>query len=161
MRRGCQSARKPCRRRRAASSNRSICRRWWAERFERLGSSVSGLMVWRDLDLGVSCGVLNPEGAWRTMVPLAADPRTTRPEYRNEMGRLAPPELRGCGRYYFVSRHQTEAGKEWKIDVSLWSPGAPQGPHAEELGRRLTPETRLATCGSRTRGTVYPPTQIG
>jgi hypothetical protein len=115
-------------------------------RFERLGSSVSGLMVWRDLDLGVSCGRLSPERAWETMVPLAAHPRTTRLSYRNEMGRLAPPELRGHGRYYFVVRHQTETGEEWKIDVSLWSPESPPGPlgHAEQMRRRLTPETRLA-----------------
>jgi hypothetical protein len=117
-----------------------------AGRFERLGSSVSGLMVWRDLDLGVSCGVLGAERAWETMVPLAAHPRTMRLSYRNEIGPLAPLELRGYGRYYFVARHQTEAGSEWKIDVSLWSPESPPGPlaHAEELRRRLTPETRLA-----------------
>ncbi len=117
-----------------------------AGRFERLGSSVSGLMVWRDLDLGASCGWLSPERAWETMAPLAAHPRTTRVEYRNETGRLAPPELRGHGRYYFVARHETEAGEEWKIDVSLWAPESPPGPlaHAEEMRRRLTPETRLA-----------------
>src|SRR5918993_1229672 len=117
-----------------------------AGRFERLGSSVSGLMVWRDLDLGASCGDLRPERAWETMVPLAAHLRTTWLEYRNETGRLAPPELRGYGRYYFVARHETDAGDEWKIDVSLWSPEAPPGPsaHAEELLRRLTPEMRIA-----------------
>jgi hypothetical protein len=117
-----------------------------AGRFERLGSSVSGLMVWRDVDLGVSCGLLSPEGAWDAMLPLAVHPRTAQLEYRNEIGRLAPHELKGYGRYYFVARHETEAGDEWKIDVSLWSPEAPPGPsaHAEELLRRLTPETRLA-----------------
>ena len=117
-----------------------------AGRFERLGSSVSGLMVWRDLDLGVSCGVLSREKAWETMVPLVAHPSTTRLSYRNEIGRFTPPELRGYGRYYFVARHQTEAGGEWKIDVSLWSPESPPGPlaHAEQLRRQLTPETRLA-----------------
>jgi len=117
-----------------------------AGRFERLGSSVSGLMAWQDIDLGASCGRLSPERAWETMVPLAAHPRTTRLDYRNETGRLAPPELRGYGRYYFVAHHETDAGDEWKIDVSLWSPEAPPDPlaHAEDLRRRLTPETRLA-----------------
>jgi hypothetical protein len=117
-----------------------------AGRFERLGSSVSGLMVWRDLDLGASCGRLSPERAWETMVPLAAHPRTTRLYYSNEIGRLAPPELRGYERYYFVAHLETGAGDEWKIDVSLWSPESPPGPlaHAEELRRQLTPETRLA-----------------
>ena len=59
---------------------------------------------------------------------------------------LAPPELRGYGRYYFVAHHETDAGDEWKIDVSLWSPESPPGPlaHPQELRRRLTPETRLA-----------------
>ena len=117
-----------------------------AGRFERLGSSVSGLMVWRDLDLGVSCGRLSPERAWEAMMTLAAHPRTTRLDYRNEVGRLTPPELRGYGRYYFVAHHETEAGDEWKIDVSLWSPESPPGllAHPEELRRQLTPETRLA-----------------
>ena len=117
-----------------------------AGRFERLGSSVSGLMVWRDLDLGASCGRLSPERPWETMVPLSAHPRTTRLDYSNEIGRLAPPELRGYGRYYFVAHHETDAGDEWKIDISLWSPESPPGPlaHAEELRRQLTPETRLA-----------------
>jgi hypothetical protein len=86
-----------------------------AGRFERLGSSVSGLMVWRDLDLGASCGRLSPERAWETMVPLAAHPRTTRLDYSNEIGRLAPPELRGYGRYYFVAHHETCESDEWKI----------------------------------------------
>ena len=115
-------------------------------RFERLGSSVSGLMVWRDLDLGVSCGLLDPARAWETIVPLAAHPRTRRLDYRNETGRFVPPELRGYGRYYFVARHETDAGHEWKIDISLWTPESPPGPpaHAEEMRRRLTPETRLA-----------------
>src|SRR5215204_398501 len=68
-----------------------------AGRFEQLGSSVSRLMVWRDLDLGASCGRLSPEQAWETMLPLAAHPRTTRLDYRNETGRLTPPSCRGTG----------------------------------------------------------------
>jgi hypothetical protein len=40
-----------------------------AGRFERLGSSVFGLMAWRDLDLGFSCGALGAERAWETSRP--------------------------------------------------------------------------------------------
>ena len=114
--------------------------------FVRLGSSVSGLMVWRDLDLGAHRRRLSPEEAWETMLPLAAHPHTTRLDYLNETGRLTPPELQGYGRYYFVTRHETDAGDEWKIDVSLWTPEAAPVPlaHPQELRRRLTPETRLA-----------------
>ena len=96
-----------------------------AGRFERLGSSVSGPMAWRDTDLGASsCGRLSHERAWETMLPLAVHPHTTRLDYRNETGGLAPPALRGYGRHYFVAYHETESDDEWKIDVSLWSPGA-------------------------------------
>ena len=116
-----------------------------AGRFERLGSSVSGLMVWRDLDLGVSCGRLSPERAWETMVPLAAHPRTTRLDYRNEVGRLTPPELRGYGRYYFVAYHETEAGDEWKIDVSLWSP---ESPPSGARPRRASPTSRRRSAAA-------------
>ncbi|MGH3146329.1 MAG: hypothetical protein ACRDTR_11065 [Rubrobacter sp.] len=97
------------------------------------------------------------------MVPLAARPRTTRLHYRNEIGRLAPPDLRGYGRYYFVARHETVEGGEWKIDVSLCSPESPPGPlaHAEELRRRLTLRRGSLSCGSRTCGTDCPRTPIG
>jgi hypothetical protein len=66
--------------------------------------------------------------------------------YRNEIGPHAPPALRGYACYYFVAHHQTEASRERKIDVSLWSPESPTGPlaHAEELRKQLTPEARLA-----------------
>jgi hypothetical protein len=35
-----------------------------------LGSAVSGLMVWRDLDFGVDAPGLRSDAAWETMHPL-------------------------------------------------------------------------------------------
>ena len=35
-----------------------------------LGSAVTGLMVWRDLDFGVDAPALTRDGAWETMRPL-------------------------------------------------------------------------------------------
>ena len=133
-----------------------------AGRFERLGSSVSGLMVWRDLDLGASCGRLSPERAWETMVPLAAHPRTTQLEYRNEMGRLAPPGLRGYGRYYFVARHRTEGATSGRST-------SPCGRRGRRRVRPLTlrncaggsrPRRAWRYCGSKTSGTGCPRTPI-
>ena len=81
-----------------------------AGRFERLGSSVSGLMVWRDIDLGASCEPLSPEQAWETMHPLAAHPRTTRLDCRNESssegisaGVVCPRRRRAHGREPLIS----------------------------------------------------------
>jgi hypothetical protein len=57
-----------------------------------------------------------------------------------------PPDLRGHGRYSSGACRETEACCEWKIDISRWSPKSPPGSlaPAEELRRRLTPETRPA-----------------
>ena len=67
-------------------------------RFERLGSWASGLMVWRDVDLGASCGRLSPEGAWGAMLRRAVLPRTTRRDHRNVTGAIGLLEWRGHSR---------------------------------------------------------------
>src|SRR5215218_3334152 len=94
-----------------------------AGRVERVGSSVSGLMVWRDLDFGVLCRDLTAERAFAAIRPLLTHPRVTEFDYRNQTGR-----------------------GEWKIDVSFWRSDAPRDylPYAERLTRQLTAETRLA-----------------
>lgn len=111
-----------------------------AGRPEQIGSAVSGLMVWRDLDLSVVCGTLTREGAFETMYPLLTGARVLRAEYRNETGRHAPAELRGDERHYFVLHYLTAGGHEWKIDVSLWLGDAPRDDLAflERLRVRLT-----------------------
>jgi hypothetical protein len=133
-----------------------------AGRFERLGSSVSGLMVWRDIDLGASCGRLSPEQAWETMLPLAAHPRTTRLDYRNETGQLTPPSCRGTG-----------ATTSWRTTRPR---GATSGRLMSLCGRRRhrrvclrtqricgcgsPPKRGSRSCGSRMCGTGCPPTPI-
>jgi len=117
-----------------------------AGRVEQVGSSVSGLMVWRDLDFSVLCRNLTLERTFQTMRPLHTHSRVTRIDYRNETGLHAPPELRGDERYYFVTYYETAVGDEWKIDVSFWLSDEPrdQLPYIERLSKRLTDETRLA-----------------
>ena len=117
-----------------------------AGQVEQVGSSVSGLMVWRDLDFNVLCRDLTPERTFQTMRPLLTHARVARLDYRNETGHRAPPELRGDERYYFVTHYETAAGDEWKIDVSFWLSDAPrdQIPYIARLREQLTAETRLA-----------------
>lgn len=117
-----------------------------AGRVEQVGSSVSGLMVWRDLDFGVLCRDLTAERAFAAIRPLLTHPRLTRLAYRNQTGRRAPPVIRDDERYYFSLRCETAAGEEWKIDVSFWLSDSPRDylPYAERLKRQLTDETRLA-----------------
>ena len=117
-----------------------------AGRVEQVGSSVSGLMVWRDLDFSVLCRDLTAERAFEAIRPLLTHPRITQFDYRNQTGHRAPPVIRGDERYYFATHCETAAGEEWKIDVSFWLSDAPrdQLPYAERLRDRLTGETRLA-----------------
>jgi GrpB-like predicted nucleotidyltransferase (UPF0157 family) len=117
-----------------------------AGRVEQVGSSVSGLMVWRDLDVTVLCRDLTAERAFETVRPLLTHPRVTAFDYRNQTGRRAPPVIRGDERYYVAAHWETAAGAAWKIDVSLLLTDAPRDylPYAERLARQLTAETRLA-----------------
>jgi hypothetical protein len=117
-----------------------------AGRVEQAGSSLSGLMVWRDVDFSVLCRDLTLERTFQTMRPLLNHPRVTRMDYRNETGRYAPPELRGDERYYFVTYFETAVGDVWKIDVSFWLSDAPrtQVPYHLRLKETLTDENRVA-----------------
>jgi hypothetical protein len=113
---------------------------------EQIGSSVSGLMVWRDIDFNVLCSHRNLRAVFETMQPLLTNPRVTRLHYFNESDGHTPAELQGDERYYFVTYYETEAGHQWKIDISFWRSEKPrtQLAHLAYLSERLTEETRLA-----------------
>jgi hypothetical protein len=95
-----------------------------------LGSAVSGLMVWRDLDFGVDAPGLTSDAAWETMHPLLG--RCSALHYADD---------RDERRHYFVMRID-----DWKIDVSLWFAGVPPVVEAfqADLQERLTKESRIA-----------------
>src|ERR1017187_6215205 len=50
----------------------------------QVGSSVLGLMVWRDIDLAVSSPDLGIARVWETLQPLYTHPRVRRIRYLNE-----------------------------------------------------------------------------
>jgi hypothetical protein len=113
---------------------------------EHIGSSVAGLMVWRDLDFNILCPQPAPDLIFETMRPLMTHPRVTQLHYHNDTGSYAPPELQGDERYYFVVYYKSKVGHEWKIDLSFWLSEAPRNQLAylEYLAQRLTDETKLA-----------------
>ncbi|HVB20422.1 MAG TPA: hypothetical protein VNG51_00565 [Ktedonobacteraceae bacterium] len=111
----------------------------------QVGSSVLGLMVWRDIDLAVSSPGLHSTRVWETMQPLCIHPRVRRIRYLNESGSYNPTNLPIDERHYFGVYHDTTTGHEWKIDVSFWlMPGIHPEPVHEAVEQQLTPETRLA-----------------
>jgi hypothetical protein len=95
-------------------------------------------MVWRDVDFGVDAPGLSAEDAWAVMWPLLASDRCRGLHYENETATDEP-------RHYFVARIDSEAGDEWKVDVSIWVAGVPAGvePFQAELESRLTEQSRL------------------
>lgn len=101
-----------------------------AGRVVQLGSTVTGLMVWRDVDFGVDAPGLTAAAAWETMHPILG--RCSSLHYENDQ------EER---RHYFVMRIEG-----WKVDVSLWLVGMPPGVETfqYELPARLTEDSRLA-----------------
>jgi hypothetical protein len=101
-----------------------------AGRVLQLGSAVSGLMVWRDLDFGVDAPSLTADAAWETMRPVLG--RCSALHYANDHDER---------RHYFVMRVEG-----WNVDVSLWFAGVPPTVEAFQaaLPARLTRESRLA-----------------
>jgi hypothetical protein len=113
---------------------------------DQIGSSVSGLMVWRDIDVTVRCRDVTLERVWNALRPLLINPRITRLNYSNETGARSPTGEPADERFYFVIHYEPASGTDWKIDVSIWTSDAPRSHLAQlaELERRLTRETRLA-----------------
>jgi len=98
-----------------------------------VGSAVTGLMVWRDLDFTVDAPGVAGAVVWRALAPLLD--RCQALTYADETAD-APHE-----RHYFVFRI---AG--WKLDITIWTNGAPADVerYQHELVERLDDETRLA-----------------
>ena len=97
-----------------------------------VGSFVTGLMVWRDLDACVEAQGLAREAAWELVRPLVV--RADRVRYVH----FDEPDDR---RHYFVLRLDG-----WKLDLSLFTHGIPPdvAEFQQELLSRLDDETRLA-----------------
>jgi hypothetical protein len=100
-----------------------------AGRVVPLGSAVTGLMVWRDLDFGVDGSGLTSAQAWETVLPLLDRCSAARYVYDGDNER----------HYYVI---QLDG---WKLDLSLWSRGMPPGIEAfqSDLVARLTDRRRI------------------
>lgn len=111
----------------------------------QVGSSVLGLMVWRDIDLAVSSPNVSIERVYEIMRPLYTYPRVKEVRYFNQSGPLNSTGLQIYERYFFMVFYDTTAAKEWKIDISFWlGEGIHPEPIHDAIEQHLTPETRLA-----------------
>jgi hypothetical protein len=116
-----------------------------AGRVEQVGSVVSGLMVWRDIDIGSVSPGLSTDGAWEIMRPIVGRREVTRVSYANESGHLNRSGLPYDDRHYFVLHYETAAHDDWKIDVTFWLIDGPREQRARALAMTDLPrETRIA-----------------
>lgn len=92
----------------------------------RIGSSVTGLMVWRDLDLQVLSPGLSAAGAWEIVSSLAVHPQVVEMRYLNQSGSASFSGDPRDSRYYFQVYYRMDRGDDWKLDVSFWLSGDPR-----------------------------------
>lgn len=120
---------------------------------EQIGSVVSGLMVFPDIDLNVRCDNPTAEEVFDALRWLYVQPRVVEVLYRDETDPRRAGPAPGDERHYFVARYlhpgaDGDAGGavEWKIDISVWTSAEERSQlaHLEELRARLTGDTRLA-----------------
>ncbi|XXX82465.1 hypothetical protein WMF30_27300 [Sorangium sp. So ce134] len=112
---------------------------------ELIGSAACGLMVVRDLDLGVRCRAPGASEVLTALLPVLAHPGVLEIHYREETGERSPSGRPQDQRHYLVLRYRAPAGSVWKIDISVWRSDAPrtQLESARRL-RDLDPELRQA-----------------
>jgi hypothetical protein len=111
----------------------------------QVGSSVHGLMVWRDIDLNVSAAGVQIHQMMEALHPLFVHPCVKRIRYLKEVGRFNPAAEPVHDRHYFgVYYLPFERQVEWKIDISFWLCGEHPEPVHDALTEHLTQEKRLA-----------------
>lgn len=108
------------------------------------GSSVLGLMTWRDIDVAVSSPRLSVERVYEVMVPVLTHPCVKQVRYLNESGSFNPTGLPRDERYFFMVLYDSGAESDWKIDISFWlAEGVRSEPIHDMIEQKLTPETHL------------------
>lgn len=106
------------------------------------GSSVLGLMVWRDIDLAVSSPGLSIERAFQIMHSLLTHPRVKHVRYFHQSDDFKVTGL--DERYFFMVFYEGYEQAEWKVDISFWlGEGIHSEPVHEAIEQQLTPATRL------------------
>ena len=106
------------------------------------GSTVLGLMVWRDIDLQVSSPGLSIRRAFEIMQPLLTNPCVKQVRYLQQSGHFKLADL--DERYFFMVYYERHGQAEWKLDISFWlNAGVRPEPLHDAIAQQLTPETRL------------------
>ena len=110
------------------------------------GSFVSGLMVWRDLDIMFLSGPeLSPTDVLAAMGRLVLLPGIARFDYADERGARSPTGEPRDERYHVPTTYARPSGT-WRLDLTFWLHDAHENVTAwhRRLRDSLTPEERSA-----------------
>lgn len=110
------------------------------------GSYVSGLMVWRELDIMFLGGPeLSPAGVLATMGRLILLQGIVGFDYADERGPRSPTGERRDERYHVATTYARPSGT-WQLDLTFWLHDAHENVTAwhEQLRDSLAPEERSA-----------------
>jgi hypothetical protein len=130
------------------------------------GSFVSGLMVWRELDIMFLGGPeLSPGGVVAAMGRLVLLPGIVRFDYADERGPRSPTGERRDERYHVATTYARPSGT-WRLDLTFWLHDAHENVTAwhKQLRDSLTPEERTAILHIKNvwhRRPEYPDTVSG
>jgi hypothetical protein len=111
-----------------------------------VGSYVSGLMCWRDLDVCVLAGEeFSPDDVLALLRRIVGLPGAVGFGYRDERGARSPTGQPRDDRYH-VPVEVDIGGRIWRIDLSIWLRDLHENLVAwhERLRDTITPEQRLA-----------------
>jgi hypothetical protein len=101
--------------------------------FEHVGSSASGLMVHRDLDVCIRGSDPTAAQVFDALHPVITQPGVHEIVYRDETGPRSPTGHTRDQRHYVVLRYEYQ-DHVWKIDITIWISPAPR-PHLDEVAR--------------------------
>jgi len=110
-----------------------------------MGSYVSGLLSWRDLDVGLLAGpACGPTDVLAMLGRVAERVAVTGFSYADERGDRCPTEQERDERYHVPIEIPWD-GATWRIDLSVWLHDLHTNVRDwhEELRTRITPEERL------------------
>lgn len=101
--------------------------------FEHVGSSASGLMVHRDLDVCIRSSNPTTAQVFDALRPVITHPDVHEVVYRNETGLRSPTGHPKDQRHYVILQYEHH-GHAWKIDITVWISPTPR-PHLDEVER--------------------------
>lgn len=91
-----------------------------------IGSAVSGLMVWRDLDVMFTAPAATPADVFQGLARLSKRPGLLAADFRDERADRRPTPAQTDERFYVVLEYL-----DWKIDLTIWLHAVPR-PHVAE-----------------------------